>query len=229
MKTLTGVPSHSPGFCWQLPFVKPNWKPERKGPSEDLGTGAVQRRMESGCVGAHRAYSVHVSHINICPTSVPLFWHFWDEKIILSYVWLVYYLYTRNGFLPVRFANLIWLEQYDVTSSEDKFHVTRGMVFSSRILIKMPSAGLCMCCAVAGVQRVWSSGLITVLELEVRRFKLEVHPLVDVWASASLWNSLNLCVLSSGDANAAKLNKEQEVITLSEVIQGKMGIVWSHL
>ena len=63
------------------------------------------------------------------------------------------------------------------------------------------------------------------MELEVCRFKLEVHPLVDVWASASLWNSLNLCVLSSRDAMKAKLNKEQEGILLSEVIQGKMGIV----
>lgn len=32
-------------------------------------------------------------------------------------------------------------------------------------------------------------------------------------------------MFSSGDAMKAKLNKEQEVILLSEVIQGKMGIV----
>lgn len=38
----------------------------------------------------------------------------------------------------------------------------------------------------SGVQGMRYSGLITASELEVCRLELEVTPLVDVWASASL-------------------------------------------
>ena len=40
-----------------------------------------------------------------------------------------------------------------------------------------------------------------------------------------VFETLNLCVLSGGDAMKAKLNKKQVVIILSEVIQGKMGVM----